>query len=176
MSPVGVGPGSGTFVGSLVTLWTSNGRSWRFLDDRSWIRSYDGLRVIESSETGSELGPQQLASRAVADIAANARHQSGADQRGKQDLEAGCVVMHEAFEAARGSHRAWSDVPEVERAPIRAGVSELMAADWFVEAVVNARRDSVVSAALARCLAAAEYITRDAIAEAFAAGRASQGH
>lgn len=153
----------------------SKGRSWRFLDDRSWVRSYDGLVVIESSGE-SEFDPEQLASRAIADIAANARHQRAADQRGKQDLEAGCVVMHDALEAARGSHRAWTDVPEVERAPIRAGVSQLMAADWFVEAVVNARRDVAVSAALARCLAAAEYVTRDAIAEAFAAGRASQGH
>ena len=82
--------------------------------------------------------------------------------------------MYDAFEGARGSHTSWADAPEVERAPIRAGVSALMASDWFVEAVVNARRDAAVSAALARCLAAAEHITTDAIAEAFAAGQASQ--
>ena len=130
--------------------------------------------AIDSSETDSELGPEQLASRAVADMAANARHQAGADQRSQQDLEAGCVVMHDAIEAARGSHRSWSEVPEAERVPMRAGISALMASDWFVEAVVNARRDAAVSAALGRCLAAAERITTDAIAEAFAAGRASQ--
>ena len=50
-----------------------------------------------------------------------------------------------------------------------------MASDWFVEAAVNARRDAAVSAALAGCLAAAEHITTDAIAQAFAAAEASQG-
>jgi len=136
--------------------------------------SYDGLVAIESSETDTELGFDQLVSRALADIAASARHQGGADERGQQDLEAACVVMHDALETTRGSLRPWSDAPETERAPIRAGVSALMASDWFVEAVVNARRDAAVKVALARCLAAAEHITTDAIAEAFAAGRASQ--
>ena len=57
---------------------------------------------------------------------------------------------------------------------MRDGVSWLMASDLFVLAVVNARRDAAVSAALAKCLATAKHITTDAIAEAFAAGRAAQ--
>ena len=106
----------------MVALGAPLGRAFVDVSGRPFVDgSYDGLVAIDSSETDSELGPEQLASRAVADMAANARHQNGADQRSRQDLEAACVVIHDTLEAARESPRPWTDAPEADRAPIRAG-------------------------------------------------------
>ena len=158
----------------MVALGAPLGRAFVDVSGRPFVDgSYDGLVAIPPRPTASSAPSSSPPGRSPTWPPTPVTRTARINAAGKTWRRRARHTRH--LEAARESPRPWTDAPEADRAPIRAGVSALMASDWFVEAAVNARRDAAVSAALAGCLAAAEHITTDAIAQAFAAAGPHKG-
>lgn len=74
----------------------------------------------------------------------------------EQNVEAVCVLFHNAYEAAavgagwetqERSRKPWADVPEANKATMRATIRAVLDSDWYAERVAQAGADALAQAA-----------------------------